>query len=141
MDHATNEFIQTLSRAREGDEVAFASIVEEQRVRLFRHCYRMLGSGPEAEEAVQDTLLKAWQRLSTFEARGSFPGWLYRIATNICIDRLRGRSARSHPVSYGPARGARITARTCQLNHRLGRAHSQSVRDGAHRPGAVRAPA
>ena len=103
MDHATDDFIETLSRARDGDERAFASIVDEHRVKLFRHCYRMLGSGPEAEEAVQDTFLKAWQRLSTFEARGSFPGWLYRIATNICIDRLRGRSARSHPVSYGPA--------------------------------------
>jgi RNA polymerase sigma-70 factor (ECF subfamily) len=63
----------------------------------------MLGSGPDAEEALQDTLLRAWQRLDTFEARGSFQGWMYRIATNLCIDRLRGRRPRSHPVDHGPA--------------------------------------
>lgn len=62
----------------------------------------MLGSGPDAEEALQDTLLRAWQRLDTFEARGSFQGWMYRIATNLCIDRLRGRSPRIHPVHHGP---------------------------------------
>jgi RNA polymerase sigma-70 factor (ECF subfamily) len=63
----------------------------------------MLGSGPDAEEALQDTLLRAWQRLDTYEARGSFQGWMYRIATNLCIDRLRGRRPRSHPVNHGPA--------------------------------------
>ncbi len=93
----------TLARARAGDTVAFASLVDGHRMGLLRHCYRMLGSGPDAEEALQDTLLRAWQRLDTFEARGSFQGWMYRIATNLCIDRLRGRRPRSHPVNHGPS--------------------------------------
>lgn len=93
---------QTLARARAGDENAFASLVDGHRLGLLRHCYRMLGSGPDAEEALQDTLLRAWQRLDRFEARGSFQGWMYRIATNLCIDRLRGRPPRSHPINHGP---------------------------------------
>ena len=92
-----------LERARAGDRAAFGSIADSQRVRIFRHCYRMLGSGPEAEDAVQDTLLKAWTRLDTYDERGSFDGWLYRIATNLCIDKLRTSSPRTHPVSLGPA--------------------------------------
>jgi len=92
-----------VARARAGDTAAFASLVDVHRVGLLRHCYRMLGSGPDAEEALQDTLLRAWQRLDTYEARGSFQGWMYRIATNLCIDRLRGRRPRSHPVHHGPA--------------------------------------
>ena len=103
MTNQTVDDGQALDRARSGDTVAFASLVDGHRVGLLRHCYRMLGSGPDAEEALQDTLLRAWQRLDTFEARGSFQGWMYRIATNLCIDRLRGRRARSHPVSHGPA--------------------------------------
>ena len=92
----------TLARAQSGDAAAFAELTDPARVGLFRHCYRMLGSGHEAEEAVQDTLLRAWQRLGTFDGRGSFPGWMYRIATNLCIDRLRGRRRRIHPISVGP---------------------------------------
>jgi RNA polymerase sigma-70 factor (ECF subfamily) len=103
MTSQTAEIGPVLARARAGDTLAFASLVDGHRTGLLRHCYRMLGSGPDAEEALQDTLLRAWQRLDTFEARGSFQGWMYRIATNLCIDRLRGRRPRSHPVSHGPA--------------------------------------
>ena len=103
MTSHTAEIGRTLARARAGDTVAFASLVDGHRTGLLRHCYRMLGSGPDAEEALQDTLLRAWQRLDTFEARGSFQGWMYRIATNLCIDRLRGRRPRSHPVTHSPA--------------------------------------
>lgn len=92
----------TLTRAKSGDATAFAQLADRNRDRLYRHCYRMLGSGHDAEEAVQDTLLRAWQRLDTFDGRGSFPGWMYRIATNLCIDRLRGQRRRLHPVSLGP---------------------------------------
>jgi len=92
-----------LARARAGDADAFATLVDGHRVGLLRHCYRMLGSGLDAEEALQDTLLRAWQRLDTYEARGSFQGWIYRIATNLCIDRLRGRRPRSLPMDRGPA--------------------------------------
>jgi RNA polymerase sigma-70 factor, ECF subfamily len=93
---------QTLAQARAGDAIAFASLVDEHRVGLLRHCYRMLGSGADAEDALQDTLLRAWQRLDTFEERGSFQGWMYRIATNLCIDRIRSRPSKSHPVNHGP---------------------------------------
>jgi RNA polymerase sigma-70 factor (ECF subfamily) len=62
----------------------------------------MLGSGPDAEEALQDTLVRAWRRFDTFDSSGSFGGWLYRIATNICLDTLRSRRARIDPVSLGP---------------------------------------
>lgn len=96
----------TIVRAQRGDEAAFAELADRHRVRLFHHCYRMLGSGHEAEDAVQDVLLRAWQRLDTFDGRGSFPGWLYRIATNLCIDRLRVRRPRLHPVSLGPPAGS-----------------------------------
>ncbi|MDP9495644.1 MAG: RNA polymerase subunit sigma-70 [Actinomycetota bacterium] len=92
-----------VARARAGDTAAFESLVDAHRLGLLRHCYRMLGSGPDAEEALQDTLLRAWQRLDSYEARGSFQGWMYRIATNLCIDRLRGRRPRSHPGHHGPA--------------------------------------
>lgn len=91
-----------LARAQSGDAAAFAELCDPHRDQLFGHCYRMLASGHEAEEAVQDTLLRAWQRLDTFDGRGSFAGWMYRIATNLCLDRLRSRRRRLHPVSLGP---------------------------------------
>ena len=91
-----------LSRAALGDESAFAAVVGPYERSLFRQCYRMLGSGPDAEEALQDTLLRAWRRLDTFEASGALGGWLYRIATNVCLDALRSKKARTDPVSLGP---------------------------------------
>jgi RNA polymerase sigma-70 factor (ECF subfamily) len=101
-----------VSRAALGDEVAFAAVVAPYERSLFRHCYRMLGSGPDAEEALQDTLLRAWRGIGTFEASGALGGWLYRIATNVCLDALRSKRARVDPVSIGPpsARGAALTA-------------------------------
>lgn len=92
-----------LERALDGGADSFAELSTFYQAPLFRHCYRMLGSGQDAEEAVQDTLTRAWQRIGTFDRRGSFSGWMYRIATNVCIDRLRGRRRRIHPVSLGPA--------------------------------------
>jgi RNA polymerase sigma-70 factor (ECF subfamily) len=91
-----------LSRAILGDETAFAAVVAPHQRSLFRHCYRMLGSGPDAEEALQDTLVRAWRRLDTFEASGALGAWLYRIATNVCLDTLRSKRARIDPVSLGP---------------------------------------
>lgn len=91
-----------LERAISGDESAFRELIEPQRVRLFRHCYRMLGSGPEAEDALQETLLRAWRRLDSYRGNGRFEGWLYRIATHICIDQLRGRGRRIDPVLLAP---------------------------------------
>jgi RNA polymerase sigma-70 factor, ECF subfamily len=77
--------------------------LEGYRRELTGYCYRMLGSGSEAEDAVQDTLLRAWQAASRFEGRSTVRSWLYRIATNVCLDMLRGRSRRARPMELGPA--------------------------------------
>ena len=93
---------EELKRTCAGHEQAFGLLVRPHQVALFRHCYRMLGSGPDAEDAVQDTLLRGFRAISTYNGTGDFAAWLYRIATNVCLDRLRGRRARSHPVLFGP---------------------------------------
>ena len=90
--------IELLSRAREGDEEAFANLVAPYRRELHVHCYRTLGSLQEAEDALQETLLAAWRGLAGFESRASLRTWLYRIATNHCLNLMRsaGRRPRSH---------------------------------------------
>jgi RNA polymerase sigma-70 factor (ECF subfamily) len=77
--------------------------LEGYRRELTGYCYRMLGSSFEAEDAVQDTLLRAWQAADRFEGRSSVRSWLYRIATNTCLDMLRGRSRRARPMELGSA--------------------------------------
>lgn len=91
-----------LAAAVHGDEGAFASLVAPHERPLFRHCYRMLGSGADAEDAVQDALLRAWRRLKTFDGTGTLGAWLSRIATNVCLDLLRSRRSRSEPTTLGP---------------------------------------
>jgi RNA polymerase sigma-70 factor (ECF subfamily) len=102
VDNDLTEEQTALARAQGGDEAAFASAVAAHERSLFRHCYRMLGSGPDAEDALQETLFRAWRRLDSFDAAGAFGGWLYRIATNVCLDALRSKRARVDPVSIGP---------------------------------------
>jgi RNA polymerase sigma-70 factor (TIGR02960 family) len=76
------------------DEAAFSELVERYRPEMQVHCYRMLGSYEDSEDAVQETLLRAWRRRETFEGRSTFRAWLYRIATNACLDALGRRERR-----------------------------------------------
>jgi len=78
--------------------------LEQHRRELTAYCYRVLGSPFEAEDAVQDTFLRAWRALERFEGRSSLRSWLYRIATNVCLDMLDGRERRARPMDLGPAR-------------------------------------
>jgi RNA polymerase sigma-70 factor (TIGR02960 family) len=86
---------ETVSAAMAGDEPAFGALAERHRRELHVHCYRMLASFDEAEDAVQETLLNAWRGRSGFQGGAQFRAWLYRIATNVCLDMLRRNSRRT----------------------------------------------
>jgi RNA polymerase sigma-70 factor (ECF subfamily) len=92
-----------LSAARGGDEGAFGGLVEAYRGELHAHCYRMLGSVHDGEDALQDALLRAWRGLPRFEGRSSLRSWLYTIATNSCLNMIARRPKRVLPIDYGPA--------------------------------------
>lgn len=92
-----------LSAAIAGDPAAFAALVEPYRRELHAHCYRMLGSVYDADDASQETLLRAWRGLSGFQGRSSLRSWLYTIATNACLTQIGRRPKRVLPIDYGPA--------------------------------------
>ncbi|GIH95141.1 RNA polymerase subunit sigma-70 [Planobispora siamensis] len=91
-----------VAAARGGDDAAFGHLVARHRVDLRLHCYRMLGSLDEAEDMVQETLLRAWQGLGGYEARAGLRTWLHRIATNACLDLLKRHSRRRRLLAGGP---------------------------------------
>src|SRR5205085_3718106 len=92
-----------LAAARTGDEGAYARLVESYRGELHAHCYRMLGSVHDAEDALQEALLRAWRGLPRFEGRSSLRSWLYTIATNTCLNAIAKRPKRVLPIDYAPA--------------------------------------
>ena len=94
---------ELLEAARRGDDEAFRRIVEDHRAELHAHCYRMLGSLHDAEDALQETLLRAWRGLPAFQGRSALRSWLYRIATNVCLDAIERRPKRVLPSEHGPA--------------------------------------
>src|SRR5690242_21789545 len=100
----TNSERDLLAAARLGDEDAFAGLIAPYRAPLHVHCYRMLGSVEDAEDALQDALLRAWRGLPRFEGRSSVRTWLYRVATNASLDVAAKRAPRALPTEHvGPA--------------------------------------
>jgi RNA polymerase sigma-70 factor, ECF subfamily len=97
-----------LEEARTGDQQAFRALAEEYRSALYAHCYRMLGSLQDAEDALQETLLRAWRGLDGFEGGRPLRPWLYRIATNVCLDVIAKRPKRVLPVDRSPSSGAEV---------------------------------
>jgi RNA polymerase sigma-70 factor (ECF subfamily) len=111
-----------------GDELldAFAPYRRE----LTGYCYRMLGSAFEADDAVQETLVRAWRAYGRFEGRASLRTWLYRIATNVCLDQLRGRNRRARPMDLGPS----TTVAAAELIERDAATWVEPAPDGAMLP-------
>jgi RNA polymerase sigma-70 factor (ECF subfamily) len=98
-----------LDRAVAGDDAAFTELVAPLKAELHAHCYRMLGSVHDADDALQDALVRAWRGLSGFAGRSSLRSWMYSIATNSCIDAARSRQRRALPVDLGPASAEVVT--------------------------------
>src|SRR5215470_5159692 len=102
---ATSADTELLLAAQNGDGDAFGRLVDPHQRELRAHCYRMLGSYADAEDALQETLLRAWRSLARFEGRSSLRSWLYRIATNACLRAIERRPKRVLPMDYAPAAG------------------------------------
>src|SRR5579884_2973817 len=93
---------QLLAAAQRRDEEAFARLIEPYRRELHAHCYRMLGSVADAEDALQEALIGVWRGLPRFEGRSSLRSWLYTVTTNACLRAIERRPKRVLPIDYGP---------------------------------------
>jgi len=98
----SNTFDQVLIAASRGDHAAFEQLIDPYQHELLVHCYRILGSYEDAEDMLQETLLRAWRRLNSFERRSTLRGWLYKIATNVCLDALGNRKRRAMAIDLYP---------------------------------------
>jgi RNA polymerase sigma-70 factor (ECF subfamily) len=94
---------ELIALAQDGDERAYDRLIEPHRAELRAHCYRMLGSAHDAEDALQEALLRAWRGLPKFEGRSTVRSWLYTIATNVCLKAIERRPKLVLPIDYGPA--------------------------------------
>src|ERR1700758_3871621 len=103
---ATRPSQGSLEAAQRGDEAAFAGLIEPYRSELHAHCYRMLGSLHDADDALQEVLLRAWRGIGRFEGRSSLRSWLYTIATNACLTQIERRPKRVLPLDYSDAAAA-----------------------------------
>src|SRR3954451_3737053 len=102
--HRAGDRVPEMPRAATTD--GLDTELEQYRVELTGYSYRMLGSASEAEDAAQETMIRAWRNLDRFEGRSTLRTWLYRIATNVCLDMLGGRQRRARPMDLGPAASA-----------------------------------
>ena len=132
-----------LHAARGGDEAAFSRLAEEHHAALLAHCYRMLGSLQDAEDALQETLLRAWRGLPGFDGRSTLRTWLYRIATNVCIDAIARRpapdaSGRVRPPSDPIARRRRAARRVDLAGSVPGAARWTATRRPRHATSSAR---
>jgi RNA polymerase sigma-70 factor (ECF subfamily) len=100
---ATQQYAAGMSEVA---EAGLDEVLERYRRELTAHCYRMLGSSFEAEDAVQETFIRAWRGMASFEGRSSLRSWLYRIATNVSLDMLGASQRRARPVDLNPAQTA-----------------------------------
>jgi len=99
-----------LARARDGDSAAFTRLVEPLRRELHAHCYRMLASTHDADDALQDALLRAWRGVARFEGRSSLRSWLYTVVTRTCLDSVQRRGKRALPMDLGPSSDRTVVA-------------------------------
>ncbi|WP_300018179.1 sigma-70 family RNA polymerase sigma factor [Pseudonocardia sp.] len=107
---AGDPFDGDLARARDGDDAAFSRLVGPLRRELHAHCYRMLGSTHDADDALQEALLRAWRGVARFEGRSSLRSWLYTVATRTCLDSVERRGRRALPVDLGPSSDRAVLA-------------------------------